>query len=76
MESNEKLERRLHPQLWPQVKHCVTNENLLLHGGLVSVKNLHSRYARIRIVLARVLNKEYEIVCCKQTSCSHHYCYY
>ena len=47
MELNEKLESRLHPKLWPLVKHCVTNEKLLLHGGLVGVKNLRSRYVRM-----------------------------
>ncbi|XP_065919349.1 BRISC and BRCA1-A complex member 2-like [Dysidea avara] len=42
MESNESVENRLHPQLWPLVKHCLANENLLLHGGLVNIKNLRS----------------------------------
>ena len=43
MEVNEKLEKRLHPQFWPLVKHCLNNEKLLLHGGLVCIKNLRSR---------------------------------
>ena len=47
MESNESVESRLHPQLWPLVKHCLTNENLLLHGGLVNIKNLRSRYEKV-----------------------------
>ena len=47
MESNESVENRLHPQLWPLVKHCLANENLLLHGGLVNIKNLRSRYEKV-----------------------------
>ena len=43
MDSDESLEKRLHPQLWPLVKHCLTNEKLLLHGGVVCIKKPRSR---------------------------------